>query len=103
MSQISEQLRQRVIDAPCMLTSGSHLSLAKLGVGQGGKVCGVCDLANPEVARRLFDLGLIPGTPVVVRRQDPFGKTLIVEVGGYELALRSQQATCITIDTSQTR
>ncbi|HHW82353.1 MAG TPA: ferrous iron transport protein A [Actinomycetales bacterium] len=97
MSQLSEQLRQREINTPCPRLSGHHASLEALKPGEAGTICGICDLVRPDTARRLFDLGFVPGTTITKLRQDTFGRTMIVDIGGYELALRGAQARCITV------
>ncbi|HZK05309.1 MAG TPA: FeoA family protein [Actinomycetaceae bacterium] len=98
MSQLSERLRRRDINGACRRSPGHHASIADLAVGEGGRVCGVCDLLRPDAARRLVDLGFIPGTTVVKQREDAFGKTMVVDVAGCELALRNAQARCITVE-----
>ncbi len=97
MSHLSERLQERAINSPCPLNGCRHATLADLAIGEVGKVCGVCDPSRPDAARRFFDLGFIPGTPVVKRRTDVSRNTVIVEIGGYEMALRTAQAECITI------
>ncbi|MDO5496171.1 MAG: FeoA family protein [bacterium] len=97
MSHLSEQLRARAINRPCESAPGHHSSLEALPPGAAGTICGICDLVRPDTARRLFDLGFIPGTAVTKLRQDTFGRTMIVDIGGYELALRGAQARCITV------
>ena len=42
--------------------------------------------------QRLFDLGFLPGTPIVLLRKAPWGDPLEVKLRGYRLALRKKDA-----------
>ena len=50
-------------------------------------------------ARRLIEMGVIPGTEVTVLRAAPFGDPLQVDVRGCRLALRRTEAAAISIET----
>lgn len=45
--------------------------------------------------RRLLDMGLTPGTQVSVRKVAPFGDPLELQLRGYELTLRGDDARII--------
>lgn len=49
------------------------------------------------VKRRLIDMGLTPGTRVTVRKVAPFGDPIEVNLRGYELSLRKEDAAQIQI------
>ncbi len=49
------------------------------------------------VKRRLVDMGLTPGTEVMVRKVAPFGDPIEVNLRGYELSLRKEDASQITL------
>lgn len=100
MSELSTRLSQRDVNGVFGIAPVDHLSLDALPLGQHGRVSAVCDRLHPETARRLFALGFVPGTPVVKKRSDVFGRTIIAEIGGYELALRAEQARCISVDVA---
>ena len=53
------------------------------------------------VKRRLVDMGLTPGTTVTVRKVAPFGDPIEVNIRGYELSLRKEDAGQITVTTSE--
>ena len=72
-------------------------TLADLPDGVAVTVLGVCDDAHPEVARRLFDLGFMPGAQVTRLRHAPLGDPIVVRVADYEIAVRRAQAACIVI------
>ena len=47
--------------------------------------------------RRLLDMGLTPGTEVTLRKTAPMGDPMEVQVHGYELTLRAEEAAKITV------
>ena len=49
------------------------------------------------VKRRLVDMGLTPGTAISVRKIAPFGDPIEVNIRGYELSLRKDDAALITL------
>ena len=68
----------------------SIIPLADLKPGTGGIVE---RLEGEDVfQKRLADLGLVPGTPVLFVRKAPFGDPIEIEIRGYLLALRGKDA-----------
>ena len=60
------------------------------------------DAARPapghgRLARRLQDLGLIPGRAITARRRAPLGDPAIFQVADYELCLRRHDAALVTV------
>ena len=49
--------------------------------------------------RRLFDMGLTPGTKVTVKKTAPLGDPIEVEVRGYSLSVRKSEAEIVSINT----
>lgn len=100
MSSVSDRMRARV------LVSGhrgggaanTDTSLADLERGQRARVVGYGTSVEPSAARRLFDLGLMPGIKVTMVRRAPLRDPVIFRVGDYEIALRSAQARSIQIE-----
>lgn len=75
----------------------THTStLAGLRPGDGGVVRRVGGLRH--VARRLMEMGLLPGTPVTVTRFAPLGDPLQLRLRGYALSIRRSDAIEIEID-----
>ena len=70
--------------------SHSTASLASLPAHQPARIAGF-DLP-PERRERLLEMGLTPGAPVRVIRAAPLGDPIEVEVRGYRLSLRKQDA-----------
>ena len=50
-----------------------------------------------EDARRLMELGFLPGTQVTAGRSAPGGDPRVFQVDGSEIALRSETAACLTV------
>ncbi len=46
---------------------------------------------------RLLDMGLIPRTPVVVRKVAPMGDPIEIHIRGYELTIRKEDAAKIEL------
>ena len=53
-----------------------------------------------EIALRLLDMGLTPGTQGTLIGTAPLGDPLEFEIRGYRLSLRKTEATRVTIDTN---
>ena len=49
--------------------------------------------------RRMMELGLLPGTPVVLLRIAPLGDPLELSVRGCRLSIRRSEAQCIVVRT----
>jgi len=69
------------------------MNLNQLKPGESG----IIDAVGGEGAlrRRLLDMGLTPGTRVLVRKVAPFGDPLELFLRGYELTLRGDDARII--------
>jgi len=70
--------------------------LDKLIPGQKGKVLGFTD--DSPLARRLFELGLIPGREVTFLRNAPLRDPMEVRVGSCFLSLRHAEASLVTVE-----
>ena len=65
-------------------------ALDRLASGEHGVIAAIdCE---PGVARRLMELGLVPGTDIEVIRRAPLGDPLEVRVRGVHLSLRRSEA-----------
>lgn len=91
-------MRQRRLVAGAPGTAA--MTLADLDRGQRAIVLGYSDVVEPSTARRLFDLGLVPGVEVTMIRRAPLGDPVIFQVGDYEIALRGAQSGCITVESA---
>ena len=70
-------------------------SLASLPVGAHARVVAVN--GTGAIARRLMEMGVVPGAPVRVIKTAPLGDPIEVRVRGYHLALRRNEALTITV------
>ena len=73
--------------------------LSDFSIGESGVVKSV----NGEgwIRRRLFDMGVTPGTEVVLRKKAPFGDPLLIVLRGYELSLRKNEAGCVSVEVKR--
>jgi ferrous iron transport protein A len=74
----------------------SAKSLAGLPLGTSAIVRRVSSARG--IARRLMELGLVPGTPVTVTRVAPLGDPLELRVRNYALSIRRTEALSIEVD-----
>ena len=51
-----------------------------------------------RLRKRLFDMGVTPGTEVYLRKKAPLGDPIEVTVRGYELSLRKADAEMIEVE-----
>lgn len=51
----------------------------------------------PDVARRLMELGFLPGAVIVAARSAPSGDPRVFRVDGSEVALRRETAACLRL------
>jgi ferrous iron transport protein A len=80
---------------PTLVASGEPVALADLEPGQEARVCAV-DGDGPE-ARRLQDLGFVPGTAVRVLERAPLGDPTVYRLRGTSLCLRRSEALRIAV------
>jgi Fe2+ transport system protein FeoA len=69
--------------------------LNRLGNGCRGYVAGV--VGDPDVRRRLLEMGFCNGACVEMIRRAPLGDPIEFRLRGYHLSLRNDQARCIQI------
>ena len=90
--EILAMLRETIIEI------GSS-SLANLPFGAQARVLAVN--GTGAVARRLMEMGVVPGAQVRVIKAAPLGDPIEVRVRGYHLALRRTEAQTITVIAGQ--
>ncbi len=74
------------------------MKLANLEVGEKAFVTNV--LGETLVAKRLMEMGVVPGVSVRVVKSAPFGDPIEIRVRGYSLALRKSEAEKIEVQIS---
>ena len=50
-----------------------------------------------SLRRRIFDMGITPGTEIVMRKIAPLGDPIEVTVRGYQLSLRKSEAELVSM------
>ena len=71
-------------------------SLAQLVPGQAGRVVKV--QAEPQLALRILEIGLVCGAAVRYLRAAPWGDPIEVDVEGFLLSLRRREAEAVTVE-----
>lgn len=75
------------------------MTIDDLKVGQSGTIAQVG--GEGALRLRLLDMGLIPGTKVTLRKVAPMGDPIQIQVRGYELTIRREDAARITLKEEQ--
>ncbi|MHB8838932.1 MAG: FeoA family protein [Gemmatimonadaceae bacterium] len=70
-------------------------SLDRLAAGERAVIASVD--CPPPIARRLMELGLIPGTEVEMIRRAPLGDPMEIAARGVHLSLRRSEARAIDV------
>ena len=78
-----------------------ELSLARLPIGAQARVISVN--GSGAIARRLMEMGVVPGAPIRVIKTAPLGDPIEIRVHGYHLALRRTEAQTISVTTKSDR
>ena len=73
--------------------------LSEYKIGEKGLVKNVS--GEKRIRRRLFDMGITPGTEVYLRKKAPLGDPLEITLRGYELSLRKTEAECILTEVER--
>lgn len=71
-------------------------TLKDLKPGQEGTVVSIGE--KGPMRRRIMDMGVTPGTSIKVIKVAPLGDPIEVNIRGYELSLRKEEAGHIQID-----
>lgn len=74
------------------------MTLDKLAIGQSAKIIAVG--GEGSLRNRLIDMGLIPKTMVMLRKVAPMGDPIEIRLRGYELTLRKEDASVITVEAT---
>ncbi|MGI6065618.1 MAG: FeoA family protein [Bacillota bacterium] len=73
----------------------SSLTLKQLNPGQKGIIVDV--RGDGILRRRLFEMGLVPGSRVQVERYAPLGDPIEIRMQGYFLTLRKEEAGMVEV------
>lgn len=72
------------------------MTVDDLQIGQQGVICRVG--GKGALRLRFLDMGLIPGTVVRLQKVAPMGDPIQIQVRGYELTIRREDARMIGIE-----
>lgn len=72
------------------------MNLSELKIGRKATIVEV--KGEGALRRRLLDMGLTPHTDVMVRKVAPMGDPIEIQLRGYELTLRVDDAKDITVE-----
>jgi ferrous iron transport protein A len=78
-----------------------HTTLKALKVGERARVIGYA-AGCPGYRHRLLTMGMTPGTELIVTRLAPLGDPIEVEVRGYSLTLRKDEAEVLWVQRTST-
>ena len=77
----------------------THTPLSDLRLGISGRVIALQeDTADDPIAKRLSNLGFVPGRTVTPLRRAPLGDPVVYRVADYELCLRRQEARMVQVE-----
>lgn len=80
-------------------TDSPWRTLDQLRPGEDGRILRL--VGEPAVARRLMELGLVPGASVTVVRAAPLGDPIEIAVGSVHLTLRRSEGRTIHVEPAQ--
>ncbi len=72
------------------------ISLRDMGKGQAGVIASVS--AVGAVGRRLRDMGILPGTEILIQGRAPLYDPVALRVMGFTLTLRNNEADYIEVE-----
>ena len=79
--------------------SSAPTSLSDLRLGASGRVIGLHEETTGDpIAKRLSNLGFVPGRTVTPLRRAPLGDPVVYRVADYELCLRRQEARMVQVE-----
>jgi ferrous iron transport protein A len=84
---VSELLKMRIIP------------MRKMASGQKGVISKV--KAYGELGRRIRDMGLVPGTPILIQGRAPLKDPVAIRVRDFTLTLRNNEADDILVDVDE--
>lgn len=73
------------------------MNLRDMNVGDLGKVAGF-EEAGRSYRKKLLSMGLTPGTPFSITRVAPMGDPVEIQVRGFKLSLRKDEAAAVMVE-----
>jgi ferrous iron transport protein A len=75
----------------------SKKTAADLRVGETATISG---FNNEKLSLKLLEMGCLPGGKITFRMKAPLGDPICVEVAGYRLSLRKNEAKAILVENN---
>ena len=75
------------------------MTLEQLPIGKNAVIASVG--GEGALRCRLLDMGLIPGTGIVIRKIAPMGDPIEIRIRGYELTIRMDDAKKIEVEPEE--
>ena len=72
-------------------------TLTEFAVGESGRVKGYCK-GHKKYRSKLLAMGLIKGTEFTVNRVAPLGDPVEIDLRGFSLSLRKDEATALIVE-----
>ena len=82
----------------CGECSVDKVSLAELPIGTKATIVGI--LPKSRGRKKLADVGIVPGTELLIEAHAPFGGLIRVKVMETSMALHKEDAACIMLEKS---
>ncbi|MBO0424023.1 ferrous iron transporter A [Enterococcus plantarum] len=92
---INVSVLQQITIVEKSINEENWLSLDQLTVGEKARVIGIH--GQGAVKRRLMDMGLTKGVDLLVRKMAPLGDPIEINLRGYELTLRKNEAELVLV------
>lgn len=74
--------------------------IAKLSELKPGQVGVIAEFQNHDIFLKLMEMGCVPGERILLEQIAPLGDPISVNVAGYHLSLRLNEAEHILVDIS---
>jgi Fe2+ transport system protein FeoA len=78
-----------------MTVYSTHLNLSEIKPGNKVLILGY---SNEDVPLKMLEMGLLPGNEILVKRLAPLRDPMHIEIAGYDLALRRDEAAQIIVE-----
>ena len=77
----------------------SRLNLRRMKAKQVGTIATI--KAQGELGRRIRDMGLVPGTEIIVQGRAPLNDPVALRMAGFKLTLRNNEADYIEVEVKE--
>jgi ferrous iron transport protein A len=73
----------------------------KLSELKPGQEATILEFAGEDISIKLMEMGLVPGETILMEQVAPLGDPISINVSGYHLSLRLNEAEQIIVDIKQ--